>query len=62
VVAHPTGACDGLPGGIPVFNFLVEVNRMLGRKVLLNLITGRYHRPRLGERVFLFIDIGARPV
>jgi adenylate cyclase len=40
-----------------VFNFLVEVNRMLGRNVLLNFITGRYHQPRLEERVFLFIDM-----
>jgi adenylate cyclase len=40
-----------------VFNFLIEVNRMLGRNVLLNFITGRYHRPKLEERVFLFIDM-----
>jgi adenylate cyclase len=40
-----------------VFNFLIEVNRMLGRNVLLNFITGRYHQPRLEERVFLFIDM-----
>ena len=40
-----------------VFNFLAEINRMLGRNVLLNFITGRYHRPRLEERVFLFIDM-----
>ena len=30
---------------------------MLGRNVLLNFITGRYHQPRLEERVFLFIDM-----
>lgn len=40
-----------------VFTFLLEVNRMLGRNVLLNFITGRYHRPLLEERVFLFIDM-----
>jgi len=40
-----------------VFNFLIEVNRMLGRNVLLNFITGRYHQPRLEERIFLFIDM-----
>ena len=40
-----------------VFNFLLEVNQMLGRNVLLNFITGRYHRRRLEERVFLFIDM-----
>ncbi len=40
-----------------VFNFLAEINRMLGRNVLLNFITGRYHQPRHEERVFLFIDM-----
>ncbi|MGO8915423.1 MAG: adenylate/guanylate cyclase domain-containing protein [Stellaceae bacterium] len=40
-----------------VFNFLLEVNQLLGRNVLLNFITGRYHQPRLEERVFLFIDM-----
>jgi adenylate cyclase len=40
-----------------VFTFLLEVNRMLGRNVLLNFITGRYHRPLLEERIFLFIDM-----
>lgn len=40
-----------------VFNFLLEVNQMLGRNVLLNVITGRYHRPRREERVFLFVEM-----
>jgi len=40
-----------------VFNFLIEVNRMLGRNVLLNFITGRYYAPRLESRVFLFLDM-----
>lgn len=30
---------------------------MLGQNVLLNCITGHYHRPRPEQRVFLFIDI-----
>jgi adenylate cyclase len=34
-----------------------DINHLLGQNVLLNFITGRYHRPRLEQRVFLFIDI-----
>src|SRR5271155_3009729 len=33
------------------------MNRLLGQNVLLNFITGRYHQPRVEERVFLFIDM-----
>jgi adenylate cyclase len=40
-----------------VFVFLFDVNRLLGQNVLVNFITGRYHHPRLEERVFLFIDM-----
>jgi adenylate cyclase len=37
--------------------FIADINRLLGQNVLLNFITGHYHRPRLEQRVFLFIDI-----
>jgi adenylate cyclase len=37
--------------------FMFDVNRLLGQNVLLNFVTGRYHQPRLEERVFLFIDM-----
>ena len=40
-----------------VFTFMFEVNRLLGQNVLLNFITGRYHKPRLEERILLFIDM-----
>ena len=40
-----------------VFTFMYDVSRLLGRNVLLNFVTGRYHRPRLETRVFLFIDM-----
>jgi adenylate cyclase len=40
-----------------VFVFMLEVNSLLGQNVLLNFVTGRYYRPRLEERVFLFIDM-----
>ena len=40
-----------------VVTFLLEVNTLLGQNVLLNFITGRYHRPRVEQRVFLIIDM-----
>jgi adenylate cyclase len=40
-----------------VFVFMLDVNSLLGQNVLLNFITGRYHRPRLEERILLFIDM-----
>lgn len=36
---------------------LLELSRLLGPQVLLSLVTGRYHRPREEERVFLFADV-----
>lgn len=39
------------------FVFLLDVNRLLGQNVLLDFVTGRYYRPRIEERVFLFIDM-----
>ena len=40
-----------------VFVFMLDVNQLLGQNVLLNFITGRYHKPRLEERVLLFLDM-----
>jgi adenylate cyclase len=40
-----------------LFNFLGQVNGLLGRGVLIGLILGRYHRPREEVRVFLLIDL-----
>ena len=40
-----------------VFSFIYDMNRLLGQHVLLNFVTGRYHRPRVETRVFLFIDM-----
>jgi adenylate cyclase len=40
-----------------VFAFVFGINKLLGQNVLLNFVTGRYHRPRLEERVLLFIDM-----
>jgi adenylate cyclase len=38
-------------------NAVIEVGRLLGFGVLRDLLTGRYHRPRQEERVFLLIDM-----
>ena len=40
-----------------LFNFVAQVNRLLGHRMLLRLIIGRYHRPREEVRVFLLIDL-----
>ncbi len=40
-----------------LFNFVGQVNRLLGRRVLVRLILGRYHRPREEVRIFLLIDL-----
>ncbi len=38
-------------------NFVAQVDRLLGRGVLVSLILGRYHRPREEVRLFLLIDL-----
>jgi adenylate cyclase len=40
-----------------VVSFLQEVNSLLGQNVLLTYVTGRYHRARVEQRIFLFIDM-----
>jgi class 3 adenylate cyclase len=40
-----------------VINFIRQVNRLLGQGVLLNYITGKYHRPVEEDRIFMFLDI-----
>ena len=40
-----------------VFALTLELNTLLGQNVLLSFITGRYYRPRMEERVFLFLDM-----
>jgi adenylate cyclase len=39
------------------FNLIYGVNDLLGPGVLLKFVAGRYHRPRIEERVLLFIDM-----
>jgi adenylate cyclase len=40
-----------------VVSFVFEVNSLLGQNVLLSYVTGRYHRPRVEQRVFLIMDM-----
>jgi adenylate cyclase len=55
----PIGAGDVLFSFAAVLavRFVDDINHMLGQNVLLDFVTGRYYRPRLEQRVFLFIDI-----
>ena len=40
-----------------IINFMRQINRLLGQNVLLNYLTGRYHKPIEEERIFLFLDM-----
>ncbi len=40
-----------------VFAFMYEINSLLGQNALTNFIIGRYHKPRLESRAFLFLDM-----
>jgi adenylate cyclase len=37
--------------------FMLQISRLVGGRTLANIIRGRYHRPRVEERFFLFIDV-----
>jgi adenylate cyclase len=42
-------------------NFSVRIHSLVGTRVLLNFLLGRYHRPLREQRVFMFVDfLGAR--
>jgi len=40
-----------------LMNFLIQINDLLGKGVLLSYITGRYHKPKIEERFFMFLDL-----
>src|SRR4030095_7694343 len=40
-----------------IINFLIQMNSLLGKGVLRNYITGRYHKPKIEERFFMFLDL-----
>ncbi len=37
--------------------FILNVNAKLGRGVLLNLLLGKYHRPKEETKIFMFLDL-----
>lgn len=37
--------------------FLLQISRLVGGRTLRSLLLGRYHRPRMEARFFLFVDI-----
>lgn len=37
--------------------FLLQINQLLGEGVLWKFITGKYHKPREEERIFMFLDM-----
>jgi adenylate cyclase len=39
------------------FNFVFLLRGLLGGRILIALLTGRYHRPRSEERIVLFLDL-----
>lgn len=43
--------------------FVLQMSRLIGYRTLVDILVGRYHRSRLEERFFLFIDIaGSTPL
>ena len=40
-----------------ILNAYQEVNQKFGKGVLLEMLTGKYHRPKESERIFMFIDL-----
>ena len=44
-------------GVITFLLFFVHLDRLLGPGVLLGYVTGRYHRPRNEQRIFMFLDL-----
>lgn len=43
--------------------FLLQVSRLVGERTLRDIVFGRYHRSRVEERFFLFVDItGSTPL
>ena len=37
--------------------FLLQISRLVGVQTLANLVLGRYHRPQMEARFFLFVDV-----
>lgn len=39
------------------FVFVYQISRKMGQGVLWNFISGKYHKPRQEERIFMFLDL-----
>jgi adenylate cyclase len=39
------------------FNFILEINKKFGPGNLWNMIIGKYQKPRIEERIFMFLDL-----
>jgi adenylate cyclase len=44
-------------GLIAIILFLFEINDNLGQGIVINYLTGKYHKPRKETRIFLFLDM-----
>ena len=44
---------------IAITLFVSEISDNLGQGVLVNFLTGKYHKPRVEERIFMFLDMKA---
>jgi adenylate cyclase len=40
-----------------IINLFTQVNNLLGKRVFLNYVTGKYHDAKEEERVFMFLDL-----
>lgn len=40
-----------------MINFTRQINRKIGHGVLINIVLGKYHKPKEEERIFAFIDL-----
>jgi adenylate cyclase len=64
VGASPSPFRPGIGGDIAfsiglafLFVFLLSIIQLIGPRVLVNLLSGRYYRPREEERIVLFLDL-----
>ncbi len=42
---------------ILTINFLLQINRKFGYGVLFYMLSGKYHKPRIESRIFMFLDM-----
>lgn len=46
-------------GIIAVILFLFEISDNLGQGIVINFLTGKYHKPRQEKRIFMFLDLNS---